>query len=299
MTTVQEHATVLTLPATAPFDFDASLAFVHGFAPTRGEQEAGDGRLVAAMRAAGATVLASVTAATDGPGVQVSLRADGPLGADAASAAGARIAFWLSLDDDLAPFYEIARQDAAFRPVVERLHGYHQVKFASPWENVAWAILAQRTPMPVAQRAKRALVEHVGNAVDEDGRTWWAFPDAGQVAGLDRAVLAGVVGNERKAGFLHESAQRWTTFDEDLLRTAPHGTVRDLLLGLPGIGPWSASFVMIRGLGRMESVSADREMLRAATRVYGHPVDEAELAQLAEPYGTWAGYWAHYLRASS
>ena len=47
---------------------------------------------------------------------------------------------------------------------------------------------------------------------------------------------------------------------------------------------------MIRGLGRMESVSADREMLRAATRVYGHPVDEAELARLAEPYGTWAGY---------
>ena len=56
---------------------------------------------------------------------------------------------------------------------------------------------------------------------------------------------------------------------------------------------------MIRGLGRMESVSADREMLRAAKRVYGHPVDEAELARLAEPYGTWAGYWAHYLRAGS
>ena len=176
-------AAVLALPATAPFDFDASVAFVCGFAPTRGEQEAGDGRLVVALRAAGSTVLATVTAAADGPGVQVSLGADGPLRPEAASAAAARIAFWLSLDDDLAPFYDIARQDPAFRPVVERLHGYHQVKFASPWENVAWAILAQRTPMPLAQRAKRALIEHVGNAIDEDGRTWWAFPDAEQVAG--------------------------------------------------------------------------------------------------------------------
>ena len=299
MTAAQEHRTVLALPATAPFDFDASVAFVGGFAPTRGQQEAGDGRVVAALREAGSTVLATVTADADGPGVRASLRAEGPLGTAAASAAAARITFWLSLDDDLGPFYELARQDPAFRPVVERLHGYHQVKFASPWENVAWAILAQRTPMPLAQRAKRALVEHVGNAIDDDGRTWWAFPDAEQVAELDRDVLADVVGNERKAGFLHESAQRWTTFDEHLLRTAPHETVRDLLLGLPGIGPWSAGFVMIRGLGRMESVSADREMLRAATRVYGHPVDAAELERLAEPYGTWAGYWAHYLRASS
>ncbi|WP_200942933.1 DNA-3-methyladenine glycosylase [Cellulomonas sp. Root485] len=292
-------AAVLALPATAPFDFDASVAFVCGFAPTRGEQGAGDGKLIVAMRAAGSTVLATVTAAADAPGVQVSLRADGPLGAEVSSAAAARIAFWLSLDDDLAPFYDIARDDVAFRPVLERLHGYHQVKFASPWENVAWAILAQRTPMPLAQRAKRALIEHVGNAIEADGRTWWAFPDAEQVAGLDPAALAEVVGNERKAGFLHESARRWTAFDEQLLGTAPHDEVRDLLLGLPGIGPWSASFVMIRGLGRMESVSADREMLRAATRVYGHPVDEAELARLAEPYGAWAGYWAHYLRASS
>ena len=287
--------TVLTLPATAPFDFDASLAFVCRFAPTREEQEAGDGRLRTALRAAGSTVLATI-----GPGdggVVVTLEGHGPVGSVAASAAAERIAFWLSLADDLAPFYELAQRDPAFRPVVERLHGYHQVKFASPWENVAWAILAQRTPMPLAQRAKRALVEHVGNRVDADGRTWWAFPDAEQVAGLDLAVVRDVVGNERKGAFLHESAQRWTTFDEQLLRTAPYDTVRDQLIGLPGIGPWSASFVLIRGLGRMETVSADREMLRAASRVYGHPVDEAELARLAEGYGTWAGYWAHYLRA--
>ena len=224
--------------------------------------------MVAALREAGSTVLATVTADADGPGVRASLRAGGPLGTAAASAAAARITFWLSLDDDLAPFYELARQDPAFRPVVERLHGYHQVKFASPWENVAWAILAQRTPMPVAQRAKRALVEHVGNAIDDDGRTWWAFPEAEQVAELDRDVLADVVGNDRKAGFLHESAQRWTTFDEHLLRTAPHETVRDLLLGLPGIGPWSAGFVMIpRARADGVGLRGPRDAARSDTRL--------------------------------
>jgi len=73
--------------------------------------------------------------------------------------------------------------------------------------------------------------------------------------------------------------------------------VRDQLLGLPGIGPWSATFVLIRGLGRMEHAPPDKELLRAATRVYGHTGDEHELARLAAPYGPWQGYWAHYLRA--
>ncbi|MBB2924123.1 DNA-3-methyladenine glycosylase [Cellulomonas cellasea] len=304
MSTALEHETVLTLPAVAPFSFARTLGFVCGFAPTRGQQEAGDGRLVAALRAEGRTVLATVTSAEDADGagaagVRVALRADRPVPDEVADAAADRITSWLSLDDDLTGFYALARDDASFWPVVERLYGYHQVRFPSPWENVVWAILTQRTPMPVAQRAKQALTEHVGNAIVADGRTWWAFPDAAQVAALDPAVLRDLVGNDRKATYLHASAQRWTALDERELRSAPYDSVRELLLGLPGIGPWSASFVLIRGLGRMEEVSPDREMLRAASRAYGVAVGEADLARLAERYGVWAGYWAHYLRAGS
>lgn len=300
MTTAAGDETVLTLPAVAPFSFARTLAFVCAFAPTRGEQEAAGGALVTALRADGQAVLATVSDAgeADRPGVRVRLRADGPVSAASASTAAERVATWLSLQDDLTPFYDRARDDAPFQAVVDRLHGYHQVRFPSPWENVVWAILTQRTPMPLAQRAKRALVEHVGNTVEGDGRTWWAFPDAAQVAGLDPVVLAELVGNARKATYLHGSALRWTGFDEHELRTAPYVTVRDQLLGLPGIGAWSASFVLIRGLGRMEEVSPDREMLRAASRAYGTAVGEADLARLAERYGPWAGYWAHYLRAA-
>lgn len=40
----------------------------------------------------------------------------------------------------------------------------------------------------------------------------------------------------------------------------------------------------------------DREGLRAASQVYGHQVDAAEFATLADRYGRWRGYWGHYLR---
>jgi len=74
--------------------------------------------------------------------------------------------------------------------------------------------------------------------------------------------------------------------------------VRECLLSFPGIGPWSAGFIMIRGLGRTERMAPDKEALRAASRVYDHPVSEAEFAATAARYGKWQGYWGHYLRVS-
>lgn len=44
------------------------------------------------------------------------------------------LSFFLSLDDDLTPFYAIAEEDPIFEPVMQELYGYHQVKFLSPFE---------------------------------------------------------------------------------------------------------------------------------------------------------------------
>lgn len=277
------------LTVAAPFDFGLSLRFVGGFSPTAGEQQVGGGRLVKALRVDGETVLAEVSA----QGAAVEVRLTGARGDAAVEAALDRIRFFLSLDDELEEFYALA--DDAFRPVVERLYGYHQVKFSSPWENVAWAILSQRTPRAVAVKAKAALIERTGNLFEADGILHPAFPDAEQVAALDD--LAEVVGNVRKAGYLQGAARRWLDLSEQELREAPYDEAKEQLLSLPGIGPWSAMFVMIRGLGRTDELPTEKEFLRAAARVYGRALDEKALIQLSERYGPWRGYWAHYLRA--
>ncbi|MBB5840858.1 DNA-3-methyladenine glycosylase family protein [Kribbella italica] len=277
------------LTAAAPFDFGLSLRFVGGFSPTAGEQQVGSGRLVKALRVGGETVLAEVSA----QGSAVDVRLTGARGDAAVEAALDRIRFFLSLDDELEDFYALA--DDAFRPVVERLYGYHQVKFSSPWENVAWAILSQRTPRAVAVQAKAALIERTGNLFEADGIVYPAFPDAEQVAALDD--LAEVIGNVRKAGYLQGAARRWLDLSETELREAPYEEAKEQLLSLPGIGPWSSMFVLIRGLGRMDEMPTEKEFLRAAARVYGRALDEKELIQLSERYGPWRGYWAHYLRA--
>jgi DNA-3-methyladenine glycosylase II len=159
-------------------------------------------------------------------------------------------------------------------------------------------VLAQRTPMPAARKAKRALVEHFGNRMRHDGRDFWAFPDAAQLAALDESALAALVGNARKARYLAGIVASYRRVDESYLRTGPYDQVERFLLGLPGIGPWSASFVLIRGLGRMERLPLEPASLKAAERLYQEPVSEHRFAELAAPYGEQRGYWAHYLRVA-
>lgn len=301
MTTAEsarECSVNVRLPVREPFDFRSSLAFIRSFPAMTGQQGVEDGVLTLALRENGITLGARLQAVPGEPALDCSLTADRPAGPDTVSAAVDRLDFYLGLSDDLTEFYRLAGQDAPFACVRERLHGYHQVKFPSPLELLCWAILCQRVPLPVARSMKQSIVEAVGNRVELDGVIRWAFPDADQLARFDEAELRRLIGNERKAAYLHGSVSRWLDLDERFLRTGPYEEVREELLSFPGIGPWSASFLLIRGLGRTEHVALDKEMGRAVQRVYRRPVDEDAFRRLAGHYGQWQGYWGHYLRVA-
>jgi len=284
------------LKASAPFDFAPALRFLSGFRPTAGEQDVTDGVLTKAFRANGQTVL--VRLAQEESGVRCTRHATEEISAATAEAVADRVSFYLSLDDDLSEFYDLGRADPAFAPIIDELHGYHQVKIPTPLENAVWAVLSQRALGSVAAAGKRALVAEIGNEVEYEGKTHLAFPDAEQLASLTPGRVAELVGNQRKGTQLHGLFQGWLKEDEEFLRHGPYQEVKDFLLGLPGIGPWSSTFVLIRGLGRVDEVPIEKALLAAASRVYGRAVNEAGLRRLAEPYGRWAGYWAHYLRVA-
>ncbi len=291
------------LPATPPFDFAQSLRFLGGFEPMGGEHVIADGTLTKALWIGEQAVAFQVVAsgADDAPGLRYTLYSAQPLGSDEREAATARIAAFLGLADDLRPFYAVGQADSSFAPTLARLHGYHQVRFPSPFENACWAVLTQRNPIPLAQRAKRRLTERFGGSVALDGVEHWAFPDAARLAVAGPDVLHELVGNERRARYLQAVAEAFATADEGWLRAAPWDEVAAWLRGIDGIGPWSATFIMLRGLGRMERIPVgEGRLAEIVARVYNqhHPVTEAEVAAFAAPYGDYRGYWAHYLRAA-
>jgi DNA-3-methyladenine glycosylase II len=292
------------LTPTAPFDFEQSLDFLGMFVPTRGEQTLAPRTLTKAVMIDEQPVVFRVagTGSADAPRLEYTLFAAAPITPAMKAAAEDRIAFYLSLDDDLRPFYALGEADPAFAPVIRQLYGYHQVKFLTPFENAAWAILSQRNPMPVARKQKQALAARFGGTLAVDGTAYTAFPEAAQLADVPPATLREVVNNERRAEYLAAAARAFSSVDESWLRAAPYAEVEAWLRGIKGIGVWSAEFILLRGLGRLDRVPITEERLIAAvSQRYGNgqALPPAEVARIAARYGPWQGYWAQYLRATA
>ena len=293
-----------TLTPTPPFDFDKSLNFLGVFMPTRQEQTISSHMLIKAISIDGRPIVFQVNSigTIESPQLEYTLFSAEPLSGGLHQIVVERITFFLSLEDDLQPFYRIGREDVDFAPLIDYLYGYHQVKFLTPFENACWAVLTQRNPMNMAQKTKQALIEKYGNRLEVHEHVYRAFPEAVQIAVADYDELLQLIRNDRRTEYLIAIARAFSEVDDEFLKTAPDEVVEAWLRSIKGIGEWSATFIMIRGLGRMEHVPlSETRLLAAASQVYGHGegVSREELKHLADGYGHWQGYWAHYLRVGT
>jgi DNA-3-methyladenine glycosylase II len=293
-----------TLTPTPPFDFSKSLQFLGIFGPTKNEQTVSTHSLTKAISIDGQTVVFQLTSigTTEKPGLEYTLFSAKPFSQAMENAVVERITFFLSLKDDLQPFYRLGREDPDFAPIIEHLYGYHQVKFLTPFENACWAVLTQRNPMKIAQQTKQALVEKYGSSLEVSGSVYWAFPEPMQIAVVDESELLKMIRNDRRTEYLVAVARAFSEADEEFLKTASDEEVEAWLRNIKGIGEWSATFIMVRGLGRMERVPlTEARLFEAASKVYGHgeELSRDDLKRLADKYGLWQGYWAHYIRVAS
>lgn len=306
MTVTERAAGELT--ATPPFDFTRSLAFLGEFTPAFGDDAIAERSVTrAASIAAGERSPVPLAfrvvnrGTVEAPRLGYTLFAAEPLGPATTTAAEAQIAWWLSLDDDLRPFYAIGRDDPAFAPVIDALYGYHQVKFPTPFECAVWAVLSQRTPMSLAGAGRRRLIERFGGSVRVDGAVLPVFPEPEALASESPEELARVVRHARKGRYLSAVAHAFAAVEPAFLRTAPTDEVARWLRSIDGIGAWSAGFILLRALGRTERLPVSEARLdRAIAQWYngGVPLNRGAIEGIAARYGPWQGYWAHYLRVA-
>jgi DNA-3-methyladenine glycosylase II len=301
MTLDRLHSTTGTLTPRAPFDYAKTLGFLYGFGPTAGEQALVIDSLTKALTLQGRAVAFEVrsTGTVEQPALAYTLFSEHVLSEAEHAAVADRISFFISLDEDLQPFYAIARRDPRFATVIEGLYGLHQPKFLSPFEIACWAVLGQRIPWRVAHKLKMALVERWGTSITLPGGSYAAFPEPQQLAAVKPEELTSVVRNERKVEYLQAVIQFFLTVDEHFLRYGDYEEVSACIRAIRGIGEWSSYFILLRGLGRMERVSAiDRELGKAASHIYnnGQPLSTDQMQRLLDQYGAEQGHWAFYIR---
>lgn len=292
------------LSARAPFDFAKTLAFAQGFYPARRDQRIDGDSLTRALMVHGQPVGFRVWSegTLEAPQLGYTLYAEQPLSAEQREAIVDRVGFFLSLDDDLEPFYEIGHDDPSFAHIINDLYGYHQLKFLTPFENAVWAVLSQRNQMPVTRRMKQAISDHYGGQIVIDEIAYSAFPEPDRLAVAPPDEVSKVIHHGPKGQLLPGVAQAFDRMDEHWLRDAPSDEVERWLQSIRGIGDWSAAFILLRGLGRMNRLPAgDRWIAGAVAKVYGlgAGADDVMVERLGRPYGEWIGYWAHYLRAAT
>jgi DNA-3-methyladenine glycosylase II len=262
-----------------------------------GEQGVSERALTKALMVDGRTIVFRVSAERGGAGLYYELFSDTLLGDELADRVAKQISFFLSLDDDLAPFYSIAKEDQKFYPIVKKLVGLHHVKFPTLFETTCWAILAQRMQMPVAHRAKLALVEKFGGSLEVDGKTYRAFPDHGTLKTASVKDLLTATNNRRSTERLSSLLSSFGDLDDEFLMTAPYDKAEERLKRIKGIGDWSAQFILFRGLGRIQKLYDNMKPLtKMIAQVYG---PETTLDEINAIYGEWSGYWSFYLRGSS
>ncbi len=300
MTLLQRQGTLRPL---APFDFEQALDFIETFPPMHDEQVVSERTLTRSAWASRTPVAFRLWASGSvaDPALHYELHADTALSDADAAAVVRRIEAYLSLGDDLAPFYALIESDPPFLSVRRELYGYHQVKFLTPFENACWTILSQRNLLAIAQRMKRVLIREFSAPVELDGRQYWPFPGAKVVVQASLEQLTRLLRNRRRAEYVRAAAAAFSEVDEAFLRAGPYEEVFRWLRAIPGVGAWSAALIMIRSLGRMERIPfGDRSLMRIAGHIYGdgQPLSAEEVQRLADHYGALQGYWGHYLRVT-
>lgn len=190
------------------------------------------------------------------------------------------------LDVDLGAFHALASGDPLLRDLVATRPWIRLPQYLDPFEGTVRAILGQQVSLAAASTMVDRLVRRVG---DPAPAPFLAFPRPEAVAALGTQGLLELGLTRAKAAALHGLAL--ADLDWERLRTAPAEQAEAELDALPGIGPWTASYVRMRTLGDRDAFpAADLGVIKALRALLPEPPSPARIAALAESWRPWRAY---------
>jgi 3-methyladenine DNA glycosylase/8-oxoguanine DNA glycosylase len=200
----------------------------------------------------------------------------------------------LGLDVDLAPAYALLKGEPILGPLAERLVGLRPPRFLSLWETFVQVVPFQQVSLAAAITIVNRMAEAYGPRVRWGSEDYLGAPDMKRMLVAPASDLRRCGLSAAKAATLQGCAERLVAGDlrEDELEALPDEEVAVRLRALPGIGPWSAQLILLRGLGRLGNFPAgDSGALRGLREVFSAAPDPGEAAAEAlERLGDWRGY---------
>jgi DNA-3-methyladenine glycosylase II len=161
---------------------------------------------------------------------------------------------------DLTDWYRTASEDALLGPLATTFSGMKPPRFPTAFEAVVNAFACQQLSLEVGLELLNRLAALCGARVGTGSDVRHAFPTAQDVARVSLEKCRAIGFSRQKAKALVSLAQSITRGELDLEVLAQQDdkeVILQRLLELRGIGRWTAEYVLLRGLGRLDVFPGD------------------------------------------
>lgn len=202
----------------------------------------------------------------------------------------------LGVNCQLTHFDRAAQDIPWLRPLADAMRGVKPPRYPSLWEACVNAIIFQQVSLVAASTIVQRIISRLEAPTKVDDFTIHAFPrmksfmmardDVLRDAGLSASKLATL----RRVADAIQSGD----LDENVLNSLPSPEAAKLLCRMKGIGPWTATVILLRGLGRLDVFPMnDSSVTHNLVAVAGSaPVD---IAQILSKLGTQRGMLYYHL----
>ncbi|MFL6239465.1 MAG: AlkA N-terminal domain-containing protein [Actinomycetes bacterium] len=199
----------------------------------------------------------------------------------------------LDLDADSVAVADALGRDPLLRRLVRNAPGRRVPGHVDGAELAVRAILGQQVSVSGARTVAGRLVAKYGKPLTAPvGAVTHLFPDAGTLADADPDDLPMPAARKRA---LHALTSALATGDIRIDAGADRLAVERALLALPGVGPWTASYIGLRALSDPDAFLPTDLGVRHALTNLGQPADPRSAAAIAERWRPWRSYALMYL----
>jgi DNA-3-methyladenine glycosylase II len=216
----------------------------------------------------------------------------GRLGRKGEADVTALVTAMLGLRVDLKPFYRMASRDPKLRSLTERYRGLKPVQFPTVFEALANAFACQQFTLAAGLQLLNRLARRGSVVIATDACRRFGFPRPSDLLHLSPTVF-------RKLGF---SAQKTRAFrdlsrgilarkvDLEGLKNFKNEDAINTLLALRGVGRWTAEYVLLRGLGRLDVFPGDDVGAQNHLATWLHRPERMDYASVRRALQRWQPY---------
>ena len=211
------------------------------------------------------------------PKLNVSLEAKTPFPAEAENHFVSKINKMLGLNQAIELFETTHATHSELGPIIQKNSGLRVPVTATPFEALTWAIIGQQISLKAAISLRRKWIQAIGQQYHDH---LWCYPDAKSALHLNLEQL-------RQLGFSYAKARTLLTVShlvqteqlplEQWEASPAIETMSQTLLNVPGIGPWTVNYTLLRGFGWLDgALHTDGGMQRALKQLQGTKTTNAQ-----------------------